>query len=117
MGHRWGTKCGFRLTFEARLAGKAGATLPPCNPRRRRASPSPTTASTAQGSPLTCLDCMNHREFELETVIRRLARRGVGSAATGIKEVSGFVGESAVFEVDSHRGKWTSAPDQRRALT
>jgi hypothetical protein len=42
---------------------------------------------------LTCLDCMNHREFELEAVIRRLVARGVGSAATGIKAVAAYVTE------------------------
>jgi hypothetical protein len=40
---------------------------------------------------LTCLDCMNRRQFELETVIRRLMARRVGSAATGIKAVAGYV--------------------------
>jgi len=40
---------------------------------------------------LTCPDCVNHRELPLEAVIRRLIARGVGSAATGIKEVAGYV--------------------------
>ena len=38
-----------------------------------------------------CLDCMNHRTFDLEAVIARLAVRGVGGAQTGIKAVASFV--------------------------
>ena len=37
------------------------------------------------GVTLMCLDCMNHRTFDLEAVIARLAVRGVGGAQTGIK--------------------------------
>jgi hypothetical protein len=40
---------------------------------------------------LICRDCQTSRTFELEVVIARLEARGVGSGATGIKAVAGFV--------------------------
>jgi hypothetical protein len=69
---------------------------------------------------LTCLDCMNAREFGLETVIGRLVARRVGSAATGIKAVAGFVRDpcprcggrrfdtSPAFPVRQKGGGWES---------
>jgi hypothetical protein len=42
---------------------------------------------------LTCLDCMQNRSFDLETVIRRLEARGVGGGSTGVRAVAGFVRE------------------------
>ncbi len=43
------------------------------------------------GVTLTCLDCMQHRTFDLEAVIRRLESRGLGGETTGIKAVAAFV--------------------------
>lgn len=40
---------------------------------------------------LTCLDCMQHRVFELGAIIRRLSARGVGGEQTGVRAVAGFV--------------------------
>ena len=42
---------------------------------------------------LTCLGCQGRRSFDLETVIRRLEARGVGSAQTGIRGIARFVRE------------------------
>jgi hypothetical protein len=40
------------------------------------------------GVEFICLDCQNLWEVPLETVIARLAQRGVGGAQTGIKDVA-----------------------------
>lgn len=40
---------------------------------------------------LTCLDCMRHRDLDLEAVVARLQARGVGGERTGIKAVAQFV--------------------------
>jgi hypothetical protein len=45
------------------------------------------------GVTLTCLDCMEHRTFDLEAVIRRLEARGLGGENAGVKAVAGFVRE------------------------
>lgn len=42
---------------------------------------------------LTCLDCQRWRLFGLEAVIARLRARGVGGAATGVREVARHVRE------------------------
>jgi hypothetical protein len=43
------------------------------------------------GVRLTCLGCMQHRDFALEAVIERLVARGVGDEHTGIRAVARFV--------------------------
>lgn len=42
------------------------------------------------GVEFICLDCFHRWDVELETVIGRLASRGVGGAETGVKEVAEF---------------------------
>ena len=43
------------------------------------------------GISLTCLGCMQHRTFDLETVIGRLRARGAGDERTGIKALAQLV--------------------------
>lgn len=45
------------------------------------------------GVTLTCLDCLDHRTFDLEAVIRRLEMRGIGGEQTGVRAVAGYVRE------------------------
>jgi hypothetical protein len=40
---------------------------------------------------LQCLGCMDRRVFDLEIVIGRLAKRGVGGEHTGVRAVAGYV--------------------------
>jgi hypothetical protein len=40
---------------------------------------------------LTCRDCKQHRDLDLEAVIERLEVRGVGDERTGIRALAGLV--------------------------
>ena len=51
---------------------------------------------------LTCLECIDHRELNLEAVIGRLEARGLGDETTGVKAVAGFV-EAPCRRCGGHR--------------